>query len=282
MVKFVKNYLFLFIIVIVAFSIRSLGRNWDGGDHLHPDERFLCMVTADLRLPSTFNEYIDPKISGLSPFNHDVSFYVYGGLPITLVKTTAVTLDNVFHPDVKFDSYDGFLTVGRTYSALFDVGTLIVIYFIADKYFSRKTAIFTTLLYSLSVISIQQSNFYTMDSFAAFFMMLTLKFSLDIFYSKKIKGQVINIILTGIFLGMAIGCKFSAVVELALIGFVLFVCFIRSLKNFSFRKFLWMTFKYSLYFFILITATYFIFRLVQPFIFIDSNFFCTYRRPIFF
>ena len=40
------RYLPLFLVLILAFVLRIYGLNWDQGNHLHPDERFLTMVAS--------------------------------------------------------------------------------------------------------------------------------------------------------------------------------------------------------------------------------------------
>lgn len=271
--RFLEKYLFLIILIFVAFCIRYVGSDWDSGYHLHPDERFLSMVLSDMRTPSSFGEYWDPEESKMSPFNNNSRFYVYGGLPITLVKYTAVGLDDIFHPVESFDSYARYHQIGRFYSTLCDIGILIVIYLIATKYFSRKAAIFTVLLYAVCVLPIQQSNFFTMDSFATFFMILALKFALDFLFSTKINSQVMNILLVAVFMGMACGSKYSSLIEMAFIGLVVLISFIKSLKHFTYKKFLWTALRFLMLGIFLVLVFYITFRLVQPFIFADSNFF---------
>ena len=40
-------------ILVVAVALRVFGLNWDQGQHLHPDERFLTMVAMAEKIPNT-------------------------------------------------------------------------------------------------------------------------------------------------------------------------------------------------------------------------------------
>lgn len=126
MKSFYKNKLIIFLIFIIAFLFRIYGLNWDDNNHLHPDERFLTMVVSDIKLPSSFSEYLNTDISPLNPYNYpQYQFFVYGTFPLFLTKIFAV----LFH----LDDYNHITLLGRVLSALFDSGNVILLYFIAKK-----------------------------------------------------------------------------------------------------------------------------------------------------
>src|SRR6266516_727118 len=68
--------------------------SWDDPSfRLHPDERFFIGVASAIRVPSSFDEYLDSSRNPLNPRNYPGStFYVYGLLPQTLTRLTAVML----------------------------------------------------------------------------------------------------------------------------------------------------------------------------------------------
>ncbi len=73
-------------ILIVAGYFRFVGLNWDQNQHLHPDERFLTMVTSSIVPPNNLAGYFNTNLSTLTPNNQGYSFYVYGDLPIFMVR----------------------------------------------------------------------------------------------------------------------------------------------------------------------------------------------------
>src|SRR5919198_4803879 len=107
----------LVIVLLMAAFFRFHDLNWDEGHHLHPDERFLSTVTNDLQWPQNLATYFDPNTSTLSPYSlPNMGLYVYGTLPVYIVKWTAILLDR--------NNYDKISLVGRAISGLFDIGAI--------------------------------------------------------------------------------------------------------------------------------------------------------------
>lgn len=173
------------VIILLSFSLRIYGLNWDQGYHLHPDERFLTMVGTTIRWPSTISQYFNTEKSPLNPYNHGYDFFVYGPFPTFLTKLVALPFG--------LDKYDGFNLVGRFLSAISDTGVVVLLYILTNN-------LWVAFLYSLMVLPIQLSHFFTVDTFSNFFIFLTF-FSLLKF----------PIVLVGIFFGLALSCKISAV-----------------------------------------------------------------------
>src|ERR1041385_4582570 len=109
------------IILLVAALFRFHGMNWDEGRHLHPDERFLSTVTNDLQWPENLSNYFDPNTSTLSPYSlPNMGLYVYGMLPVYIVKWTAILLNH--------NNYDQITQIGRSLSGLFDIATILFLF----------------------------------------------------------------------------------------------------------------------------------------------------------
>lgn len=60
-----KVLLILYLVIVLGFFLRVFGINWDGGYHMHPDERAITLSVVDLKYPKSFNEFISPE----SPWN---------------------------------------------------------------------------------------------------------------------------------------------------------------------------------------------------------------------
>ena len=71
-------------ILVAAAILRLYNINWDGGQHLHPDERFLIMVDTGIHWPSNILQYFDSAHSPLNPYNNNFGNFVYDrpGLPV--------------------------------------------------------------------------------------------------------------------------------------------------------------------------------------------------------
>lgn len=163
-----KKYLFLLIpILLIAFFLRTFSLNWDQGCHLHPDERFLTMVSADIKTPQNIFEFFNTKTSPLNPANNNYSFYAYGTFPLLIVRSIAEILN--------LTSYNQIFLVGRVLSAIFDSLTVLLVFLISFKIFKKTNiALFGAFIYSICIFPIQQSHFFTVDSFTVFFFTLTI------------------------------------------------------------------------------------------------------------
>lgn len=204
-----KNISLFIAILLLAGLLRLWGINWDQGHYLHPDERFLTMVVNDLKLPSGFLEYLDPQRSPLNPYNSKFHFFVYGTFPVNLNKL----LVNIFNAD----DYGNIGLFGRTLSALFDLGALCLVFLIVklwERAFSADPRLkyLAAFFYGVAVFPVQQAHFFTVDSFLNCLMLASFYFSLKSFFSRKI----LNALLAGLFFGLALGTKVSAVYILPL------------------------------------------------------------------
>ena len=157
-IKFTLLFIFLF-----ALSLRLYGLNWDQGNHLHPDERFLTMVATDVKLPQNIFQYFDTNKSSLNPNNYSsYQFFVYGTFPLFITKIFAVIFN--------LDNYESIVLVGRILSAFFDAGIIIILYKLSKKYLA-------SILYATTILPIQLSHFFAVDTFLTFFILLTFYFN---------------------------------------------------------------------------------------------------------
>ncbi|MGE5464452.1 MAG: DUF2298 domain-containing protein [Syntrophothermus sp.] len=191
-------YAALMIVLILAAFLRFNGLNWDEGHHLHPDERFLSTVTNDLQWPETFKDYFNPDVSTLSPYsNPNMGLYVYGMLPVYIVKWVAIHLDK--------NNYDNITQVGRIMSGLFDMGAILLLFLIGKKLYSRKVGLLAATLLAFSVLNIQLSHFFAVDTFANLFILATIYFLLRTHES----GRWLDSVVTGLMFGLGLASKLS-------------------------------------------------------------------------
>ncbi len=237
--------LLLILVILIGAYLRAVGMDWDQGQHLHPDERFLTMVESaiqprlclDRSTPIELcppekkgwigpKEYFDTAVSTLNPHNRGYGFYVYGTLPIFIVRYVAEWLNQ--------SSYDQVYLIGRQLSALADLGTILILYLIAARLYGRKTALLATAFSALAVLQIQQAHFFTVDTFANFFLYVAILFAVEIllndapaphlsagwslarFDFKALSGVISDkdlrlSLFFGLFLGMAAASKINTV-----------------------------------------------------------------------
>jgi len=196
------DLLFLLILLLAAY-FRFIGLNWDQSQHLHPDERFMTMVVSALEPVQDLSDYFNTDTSTLNPHNRGYSFYVYGDLPVTIVRYVAEWMTGfsawsgktaqVVGPESWFGSllagfgkttnwagYDEVTLVGRVLSIFSDIGSILLLYLISARLYGRKVATLATAFSALAVMQIQQAHFFTVDTFANFFMFLAIYFVVEI------------------------------------------------------------------------------------------------------
>ena len=125
-----KINLSLLFILIFGFFVRLVGLNWDQGQHLHPDERFLTMVLTEISLPAKFSDYLNPQTSPLNPYNHGFDFFVYGSFPLNLVKVIGQIIGQT--------DYQQIYLVGRIITVCLDTLVILLIFHITPKIFNRR------------------------------------------------------------------------------------------------------------------------------------------------
>lgn len=178
--------MFITIIILFAAFLRFYGLNWDQGQHFHPDERMITMV-AD-------------KISWQDLNPH---FFAYGSFPIYLLKIVG-SLVGFFDP--QFGNYQSINLVGRFLSALFDLGTIFILFLLGKKVFNKRVGLLAAFFYTISVLPIQLAHFYAVDTPLTFFTMLALYLTVS-FCQKSTKLGVISL---GLIFGLALATKTSA------------------------------------------------------------------------
>lgn len=217
------NKIIFLLILMFAAIIRLIDVNWDQGQHLHPDERFLTMVGLDLNLPSSVESYFNPETSPLNPTNIlDVQgnkkypFFVYGTFPLITNKLLAILFNN--------NTYQGFTIQGRLLSAFFDILVVIFVYKTTELFekhykLDKRTKYFSAFFYAIAVLPIQLAHFFAVDSFLSFFMLAAFYYSLRFYF----KQSFWHILISGILFGFGLASKVTAIfiLPLILIFFVL-------------------------------------------------------------
>lgn len=263
----------LILIVLLALSLRLYGINWDAGQHLHPDERYNTMVATAIEWPSSLGEYLDPQISPLSPYNTDYKSYIYGTFPLFWVKASADLIG--------WGDYAHLHIVGRFWSALFDLGTLLLIFWIGKKIWDQQIGLLASALYAITVLAIQQSHFFTVDNFATFFVvasfaaLIKLITRLSTSTTKNRKRSCYWLLLSGlvgISFGLAVASKISSLLFGGIIGLGFLLNWVREVWGVrEFRDILNKTWRYIVLGLVFVITSYAAFRLVQPYAFASAN-----------
>ena len=185
-------------IFLIAATLRFYGLNWDEGFNYtpHPDERAILMKVVEISPVQDIRAFFDKDSSSLNP-----RWFAYGSFPLYLLKAIYALIGKIN----LFSDYD-IRIIGRVMSATADIITLATTYMIGKRLSGRIAGAAAASFLAVSVISIQNSHFYTVDSLLTLF--ITTALYLGIEFTKT--GKKRYLILTGAMIGFALGCKVSA------------------------------------------------------------------------
>ncbi|HEX6306003.1 MAG TPA: glycosyltransferase family 39 protein, partial [Anaerolineales bacterium] len=165
--------LLLSIILIAGGYLRLRGLYWGEYQYLHPDERFLVMVGSSISTVESLSEYWNTAVSSLNPHNVGHDLYVYGTLPMFLTRYLVGWIYG-------HSGLEEMTNIGRALSALFDLSTVYLVYLVARQLYDRRVGLLAAAFSAFAVLQIQQSHFFTMDTFVTFFALLTVYFAVRI------------------------------------------------------------------------------------------------------
>ena len=246
-----RVFIYLFLIILVSFYLRTFNVNWDNNHYFHPDERAIIMYASPLRFPTSIQEFLSIQ----SPLNPH--FFAYGNLPLYLVKFCGSLLSGL---NPVFSMYGGLHIVGRVISASADTGTVVLAFLIGSLLFSKRAGLIAATLYCFSVFPIQVAHFYAVDALLTFFMTATILSA--IYFSKH--PNTLKSVFLGSLLGLSLATKVSAAIIILPITIPFFVhIFKKGYKKSAILA----------YAFLVLISSVFIFFSTQPYALIDfSNF----------
>ncbi len=260
--RFIPDLLII-ILLLVAASYRLVGLGWDADQHVHPDELFLTNVESAISPVQDFQEYWDTEVSTLNPHNVGHGFFVYGTLPIFLVRYLAEAVGQT--------SYGEIVLVGRQVSALFDLGVVLLVYLAASRLYDKRVGLIAAIFSAFTVLQIQASHFFTVDTAMNFFTFLCIYLAILI-----IKGgdeekpfKLTTFIWFGIALGLAVSSKVQTGVVAAMLPLAVFIR-IYKIKNSERMNQAMIALSYMIY---AAFVSLLVFRIFQPYAFSGPGFF---------
>ncbi len=193
-----RHYLLLALILLAALGVRLYGLNWDQGFLFHPDERAILMRVNDMALPWPPN--LAQLMTPQSPLNPH--WFPYGSFPLYLLKLASHVVSLVSGAA----SFADLRLIGRDLSALFDTGTVALVYLLGRTLYSRWVGLLGAAFYAFTVLAIQLGHFFAVDSILTFLITLALCFAIPVMRSGSRKGAA----LFGVTFGLALATKISA------------------------------------------------------------------------
>ena len=222
------TFLPLLIILVIGLGFRLYGIDWDSGYGFHPDERDIymrsgCMYDllteapghedcgyvrdqpdAEAGLPD-LDTLLDPDRSPLNPHWFPLgSILIY---VLVFFRSIIELFTDINALDMRF--------VGRTLSALADVGSILFVFVLGRRMFGSGVGLLAAAFTALAVIHIQNSHFYRPETFSVLFSLATFWAVLRMVEKRRLRDSA----LLGLMVGLALAPKVSVlplVVPLAL------------------------------------------------------------------
>ncbi|HJR79750.1 MAG TPA: DUF2298 domain-containing protein [Anaerolineales bacterium] len=191
------DLLFLLVFALAGY-LRLTGVNWGEAQHQHPDENHFTSVLENLRAHEcldpaipveacppqqrrwmSIGDYFDSKTSTLNPYNRGLGSYVYGNLPMTMIRVIAEATDQT-----------NLRMFGRQFSALADLFAILFLYLLVSRMYGRRVGLLAALFSALTVMQIQQSHFFTVDLFVNMFAFLAIWFAVAILEHREKRLEI--------------------------------------------------------------------------------------------
>ncbi|MGQ9785533.1 MAG: DUF2298 domain-containing protein [Anaerolineae bacterium] len=218
-----QKWLLAFILICGA-ALRFYNLAWDHGTLPHPDERStVAFYAPSLHWPENLEQALDARRSPLNPFwdieaGHRRS-YTYGHFPLYTLALTAGAVHSLaptaralgLPVDVvafieQARSPVGFAIVGRFLMALADTASVYLLFLLGRRLYGAWAGLFAAALSAFTVLQIQLAHFFAVDPISATFVFLALYASILLVE----RHSTAIAVLTGLAIGLAVACKFSA------------------------------------------------------------------------
>ncbi|RMG74003.1 MAG: hypothetical protein D6711_09850, partial [Chloroflexi bacterium] len=193
------------LVMLLGGYFRLMANNWDDFVRFHPDERYLTgqiapAINGDLavcftedfacqeymarvnacreKYPDTngVGGFFDANCSNWNPENVALTQYVYGTLPLFIVRQAAEVVAQV-DSDPSWLGYNGLFMVWRVISGVSDILTILLVFFIGRRLHDKWVGLLAAFLYAFAVFPIQQAHFGTTDAMTTLFVTLALYFA---------------------------------------------------------------------------------------------------------
>ncbi|HEX67781.1 MAG TPA: glycosyltransferase family 39 protein, partial [bacterium] len=202
-----KEKVIFILVLLLAFSLGIIGSNWGLPSetlHLqtyHPDE---VGVLVSLQKMNPKRLDFNPHFFPWGTFH----FYVVGVFLYFLSLFKAVTLV----PSKEFyilhlNEIDKLYVAGRLISVFATVGTVFFLFRIAEKLYSRRTAIFSALIMSILPLSVANAHYMKPNALGVFLIVLTCWVSLRILSDQSFRTYA----LAGFVAGLACATKYNGI-----------------------------------------------------------------------
>jgi len=238
--------------LVFGAALRFYGLDWGRPNIFHPDEARISYALGDIDRQVREIEARAGRGEAVTLLErldaHNPHFFAYGSLPLLMMRGAQRL----------FARSDPFL-VGRALSAAFDTLTILLVYLLGARLFSRRAGCLAALFFSFAVLQIQLSHLLTVD------VMLASLVTASVWFSARVmaEGRCRDYALAAASAGLALATKVTALPVLLPLLFAHGALLVRRGRPFSAAG--WA----KLFAALLVTAA--VFAAAEPFFFRDHR-----------
>ncbi len=218
-ISFLRKHYLLLGILLIAALLRLIGTN-PGYNQFHSDEG----ITYSAATSMIKNGNLDPLRYDYPALVPEINYLFFRGIfiPITwtryFIQNLNQIMDGTVHlPIAPLEAKRIFqvfilgerernaLFWGRYVTAIFSIGDVFLTYLLTKKMFSKKVALIAALLLTFNFKHVINSHIGLPDIYNAFFILLTLIFSFNLYKKPTLR----NYLLTGIAAGLSFSIKYQ-------------------------------------------------------------------------
>lgn len=228
----------LAVILGITAVFRFTSLDWDQYRHFHPDERYISWVATTIEPPNDWSTAFVPHLSSFNPFywspdadsdgiivpQDEQRAFAYGHVPLYLGVAATKLAERVapfLAPRLPQDwllttdllntfgwvEYLHLTAVSRALTALFDTGTVLLLYWLGRRLYGAAVGLLAAALLALNVMHIQLAHYFISDPYLTFFIVAALTCWVAALQTQRGRWVWLGCVL----MGLAIGSKFAAV-----------------------------------------------------------------------
>ncbi|HEX5216976.1 MAG TPA: glycosyltransferase family 39 protein [Vicinamibacterales bacterium] len=191
-----RALLWLCVVTAIGGALRFYQLDWGAPYyHFHIDEHFVFTGADNLRV-SMEQAANAPK------------FFMYSPLPMYLLNGLRAIYEVLGHRLDLTNPQDEitYMVLGRAISAAFATATIPLVYAIAARVAGRSAGVLSAAFLAVTVLSLRDAHFFTVDATLVFFCCLTWLAALRV----AERGDLASIVGAGVAFGLAVLSKYSA------------------------------------------------------------------------
>jgi len=192
-----KNMLILYLILISALLVRIIGIGWYLPSTYELDEYYTIRKSLGILKYGTLNtqSFMWPSLYMYIQAAGYKLYYLW-----RLLTVSIHSLDNLTQTEI--------FLVGRFTTVLYGVGTVLLVYFITERMYSKKAGLLSSLFLTFTLLHVRYSRLIRPDVPMTFFITLSFLCIYLIYEGGKIKDYI----LATIFAGFSIATKYTGAV----------------------------------------------------------------------